>query len=156
MSKDSMVSSFYVSTLVLSVIGAILFLFTEFAGYTAAPYFYWYSVSFESTFYNPDHAIYAPIFILVAFLFLLNAIISLKGLNIVKMKTPMSAAKLGLYSSIGILIISVVGGVAFEVILSESSASDWWLNTGFYAGLIGGVLLMMLFYFVMGKEKQTT
>jgi len=148
-------SNFYGLIFVLSVIGAILFVFTEFGGYTTPPY-YQYSVNLESSFSNPDLIAYAPLFILATCFFLLNMFLPLKELNIIKTSFPGNSAKLGLYSSLGILAISAVGGIAFEVILSDSGARDWWLGSGFYAGIIGGILLPLLYYFIMKSPKQPT
>jgi hypothetical protein len=155
MSKTNAYSNFYLLILVLSLIGAVLFAFTEFGGYTTPPY-YQYSVSLESSFRNPDLVAYAPLFVLVTLLFLFNIFLSLKELNVIKTSFPSNAAKLGLYSSLCILAISAVGGAAFELILSESNATDWWLSSGFYAGIIGGILLPLLYYFAMKNPQQST
>ena len=56
--------------------------------------------------------------------------------------------------TLDLLVITAVGGIAFEVILSESGAWNWWLNSGFYAGIIGGILLPLLYYFIM-KNSST-
>ena len=152
MSNVNMRSNFYALIFILSVIGAILFVFTEFGGYTTPPY-YQYSVRLESSFTNPDLGAYAPRFILVTCFFVLNIFLSLKELNIIKTAFPRNSAKLGLYSSLGIFAVSAVGAIAFEVILSESGARDWWLSSGFYAGIIGGILLPLLYYFAMRNPK---
>jgi len=152
MSNVNMRSNFYALIFILSVIGAILFVFTEFGGYTT-PLRYQYSVSLESSFSNPDLVAYAPLFILVTCFFVLNIFLSLKELNIIKTAFPRNSAKLGLYSSLGIFAVSAVGAIAFEVILSESGARDWWLSSGFYAGIIGGILLPLLYYFAMRNPK---
>jgi hypothetical protein len=146
-------SNYYGLVLVLSVIGAILFVFTEFGGYTTLPY-YQYSVNFGSSFNNPDLIAYAPLFILVTFLFLLNIFLSLKELKIIKASFSRNSAKLGLFISLGILVISAFGGVAFDVILSSSGAQNWWLSSGFYAGIIGGILLPLLYYLILKTPSE--
>jgi hypothetical protein len=151
LSNLGMRSNYYGLIFVLSVIGAVLFIFTEFGGYTA---YYQYSVNIDSSFNNPDLIAYAPLFILEAFFFLLNIFLSLKELNIIKTSFPSNSAKLGFYSSLGILVITAIGGIAFEVILSNSGALDWWFSSGFYAGIIGGILLSLLYYFIM-KNPST-
>jgi hypothetical protein len=78
----------------------------------------------------------------------------MKELNIIKTSFPSNSDKLGFYSSLGILIISAIGGIAFEAILSDSNARDWWLGSGFYAGIIGGILLPLLYYLIMKNPKQ--
>jgi hypothetical protein len=135
---------YYGLIFILSVMGAILFTFTEFAGYLG---YYQYSVNIGSSFNNPDLLAYSPFLLIVAFFFLLNIFLSLKELKIIKSSFPSNAAKIGLYSSLGILTITALGGIAFEVILSSSDAQDWWLGSGFFAGIIGGILLPILYYF---------
>ena len=152
-SNQNIRSNYYGLIFVLSVIGAILFVFTEFGGYSTPPYYY-YSVSLESSFNNPDLIAYAPLFILATCLFLFNVFLSLKELNIIKTSFPSNSTKLGFFSSIGILAISAIGGIAFEAILSESNARDWWLSSGFYAGIIGGILLPLLYYLIMKNENN--
>jgi hypothetical protein len=155
MSNSDTRSNYYGLIFILSIIGAILFAFTEFGGYSTPPYYY-YSVSLESSFNNPDLIAYAPLFILVICLFLLNVFLPLKEMGIIKTSFPSNSAKLGFYSSLGILAISAIRGIAFEAILSESNARDWWFSSGFYAGIIGGILLPLLYYFIMKKPKQPT
>ena len=152
-SNQNIRSNYYGLIFILSVIGAILFVFTEFGGYSTPPYYY-YSVSLESSFNNPDLIAYAPLFILATCLFLFNVFLSLKELNIIKTSFPSNSTKLGFFSSIGILAISAIGGIAFEAILSESNARDWWLSSGFYAGIIGGILLPLLYYLIMKNENN--
>ena len=144
-------SNYYGLIFILSVIGAILFIFTEFGGYGG---YYQYSVNLGSSLRNPDLIAYSPLLFLVAFLFLVNVFLSLKGLNIIKTSFPKNAAKLGFYSSLGILAITALGGIAFELLLSESGAKDWWFGSGFYAGIIGGILLPLLYRLVM-KNPST-
>ncbi|MBM3292360.1 hypothetical protein FJY84_06740 [Candidatus Bathyarchaeota archaeon] len=84
--------SYYIIILTLSVIGAILFATTDFGGYLS---YYAYSVSLETSFYNPDLKIYAPLFILATLFFLLNVFVSLKELGFIKSSFPKNSVKLG-------------------------------------------------------------
>ena len=85
-------------------------------------------------------------FLLVGALFFFNTFVALKQLEFLKIDLPFVNKQFGFFSAIGILVISVVGGLAFEVIMAGSGAINWWLSTGFYAGLIGGVLITLLYY----------
>ena len=156
LSNSSTQSNYYGLILILSIIGVILFTFTDFGGYIGGFYDYRYSISLESSFSNPDLLAFAPLFILVICLFLVNIFLPLKELKVVKASFPNNSAKLGFYSSLLILVISAVGAVAFEVILSDAGAVDWWLDAGFYAGIIGGILLPLLYYFIMKKPTSAT
>ena len=153
MSNENTQSNYYGLILIFSIIGTILFTFTDFGGYIG---YYRYSISLESSLNNPDLIAFAPLFILVIFLFLLNIFIPLKELKIIKTSFPKNSAKLGFFSSLLILIISAFGAIAIEVILSEAGALDWWLDAGFYAGIIGGILLPLLYYFTMKKPTPKT
>ncbi|MHA2060378.1 MAG: hypothetical protein ACW976_06350 [Candidatus Ranarchaeia archaeon] len=146
--------NFNIWIFVLSIIGGILFVFTEFAGYVTPPYSYVYLVSLESTFYNVDHLIYAPLFLLVGGLFFFNTFVAMKELEFIKIDLPFVNPQYGFFSAIGILAISAVGGVAFELIMAGSGAINWWLGTGFYAGLIGGILITILYY-LLSKPQPT-
>lgn len=151
-SRENMLNSrsnYYGLIFILSVIGAILFIFTEFGGYGN---YYTYSVNLESSLRNPDLIAYSPLLFLVVFLFLVNVFLSLKGLNIIKTSFPKNIDKLGFYSSLGILAITAVGGIAFALILSES---EWWFGSGFYAGIIGGILLPLLYRFIMKNPSPS-
>lgn len=148
MSNLNMKSNYYGLIFILSVIGTILFVFTEFGGYVS---YYAYSINFESSFRNPDLLVYSPFFILVTVLFLINIFLPLKELNIIKASFPRNSSKLGFYSSLGILAITAIGGI----ILSTSGAWDWWFGSGFYSGIIGGILLPLLYRFAM-KNASTS
>ena len=144
-------SNYYVLILVLSIVGAILFIFTDFAGYTA---YYSYYVSFQSVFSNPDLIAYSPIYPLVSFLFLLNIFLSLKELKILRLSFPQNSAKIGFFSSIGILAVNAVCGIAFAVLASDARA--WWFGAGFYAGVIGGIILPILYQLSMQTSLQNS
>ena len=153
MENKDFISNFYTWILVLGVLGGLLILGTEFAGYIAGPYSYWYSVSLGSAFVNIDHLPYAPIFLVLAGLFFLNALIGLQELKLTNIQLPFITKQIGFFSAIGILAISVIGGLAFEIIMAESGAINWWLGTGFYAGIIGGGLLTFFHYSLRDTPK---
>ena len=116
-------------------------------------YYYYYSIYLGTS--NPDHLPYVPIIILVGLLFFLNAGIGAKNLKLLPFELPFDTNRIGQLSSIAILAISIIGGIAFELIMGESGASDWWLGTGFYTGVIGGGLLL-LFYYLLRPPKAVS
>jgi hypothetical protein len=36
--------------------------------------------------------------------------------------------------------LAIVGGVTYEIVRATIDYQDWWLDTGFYAGIIVGLL----------------
>jgi hypothetical protein len=143
-------SNYYLIILILSVICTLLFIFTEFAGYGG---YYVYSVNFSSIFYNPDLIPYAPIFIIIAFLFLLNIIVPLKELKIIKTSFPRNSVKIGLYTSLGIFVLTAIGSIVFVTL---SSGVDWWFGSGFFAAIIGGLLLPILYRQIIKNEHAAS
>nr|MDO8119247.1 hypothetical protein [Candidatus Sigynarchaeota archaeon] len=137
----------YFWILVLGTIGGILMLATEFAGYNAPPSYYWYSIYVGTE--NPDHIPYVPLLVTVAVMFFFNAIVGLMGLGVLKIPVGMTLLKIGRIFALIILITGVAGIIAFEIVMANSSASDWWWGPGAFATIIGGALLLIQYIFVI-------
>ncbi len=147
MSQKAIFTNMYFWVLVLGVLGGILMLATEFAGYTAPPYGYWYSIYVGTE--NPDHIPYVPLLVAVAAMFLFNVLIALMGLGVIKVPVTARLLRIGFFLGLLILIIGVAGITAFEIIMADSSASDWWWGTGAFASIIGGALLLIQYIFLI-------
>ncbi|MBD3187813.1 hypothetical protein GF325_13340 [Candidatus Bathyarchaeota archaeon] len=145
----------YLWILVLGVIGVVFSLTLEFAGYYGGYYGYYYEVSLASVFRNPDHLGYLPIFIINGFSFTMFSLISLAGLGVFKIDVSPKLLKWCFYNSIIIIVVTTTGGIVFEIILASWGMIDWWLSYGFFAGEIGGFLLMIMIYLVMKRENIT-
>jgi len=129
-----------VGILIISGIGMILVLFTDFGGV----YYYgyvqvWYYINILSFPYN------IALF-LVVFFFLFTLLHSI----LYFMKHPKAFEKkmfqLGLIFSFITLLMAIIGLIA--LMIEGLIADDWWVDTSFYSTLIGGLLNFLLYYFI--------
>jgi len=141
----------YVGSLITSVVGAILLIFEDFAGW----YNYGYYV--ESWGYVGLYAetpLTAFVIILVAASLFYCSFISLQGLR-TPSKVSKQKVKLGLILSIFALVIVLLGATAFIVTILEDEPSDWWFDAGFYGGFLGSALTATLFFFQYKSMEAT-
>ena len=125
----------YGLTAIFSLIGAILLLAFPIGVWVTYPYYYYY-ISVGSA--------YAPLIILMALcLFYCMAI------NVLLIVAPEQIPdekyiKYTLYTAFLAFFLCLIGGIAFLAL--ASGALDWWLGAGFYGGLIGSLITMILTY----------
>jgi hypothetical protein len=130
---------FFIGTLILSGIGFLLVLFTDWGGWYYYNYYGGYEVwGWVSLF---TWAGFFPLF-LMAGIFSFTSYISYLGL-----RTPEKLSDqfllFGFLGSIVIVIINILALIIFAIAVSDS---DWWLDAAFYASFIGGILNSVLFY----------
>lgn len=142
--------TYFLGTLILSVISGLLFLVTEFAWWQELGYGDWYYVRVGGEFSGFFTTL---VLIGMAGLFFFQAYISLLGLRYEK--TEKSETKEGpvgpsskqiqfaFSAAILTFAITIVGWIIFEIVIVW--AGDWGLGTSFYAGIIGGGLNTFLF-----------
>ncbi len=141
--SQSQVSSYFAGSLISSLIGGVLLLATDFGGsyeYAGGARVYTYVSATET-------AIGFLVFGLVALGLFYCSYISFLGLQ--QPENPPSQKMLhwGFLAAGMVFLISMLGGIIF--IASESGADDWWLDTAFYAGALGGLLTALFLYLVI-------
>jgi len=143
--SQSPVSSYFVGSLITSLIGGILLLATDFAG--SADVNYYAGTRTNTYVYATANPFSFLVFGLVALGLFYCSYISFLGLQ--QPENPPSQKMLhwGFLASGMVFLISMLGGIIF--IASESGADDWWLDTAFYAGALGGLLTALLLYLVI-------
>ena len=62
--------------------------------------------------------------------------------------------QLGIYAAIISLAILLIGGLIFAIILILEGDTDWWLDLGFWGGVIGSGLALALLNLIK-KELST-
>ncbi len=131
------------------MIGGILLLAANYAGYVTYPYYYEYSVSLWD---GPGD--FLLLFPLAAFL-LYAAYVSLRGLLAGETPLPRRMFNYALYAAVFACVYSfLVGGVLLLIAESWSEElNDWWLDAGFYGGSVGGGLTALLLWLVLRSEK---
>ncbi|NWG11408.1 hypothetical protein HXY33_06665 [Candidatus Bathyarchaeota archaeon] len=142
MSKDNLINVF-VGSLITSLVGAVLLLFEDSAGWYNYTYYVqsWGWISF-----NLDTPLSVALIGIVAALLFYCTYISLQGLRL-KGQVNMQTIRYGLIASLAALIIVIVGAIAFIAVMLIDENSEWWFEAGFYSGLLGSGLTALLFYF---------
>ena len=145
--QKSAVPNVYVGSLITSIVGAILLLATDFAG--------WYnetSGTREWGWISVDASIPAAILLIILALCLLYcSYISFLGLQTSNEEPTQDKLRLGLILSGFVFLVVLIGGLIFVGVMLSDEPTDWWLDTGFYAGLLGS-FLTALFLYIAYKE----
>ena len=130
----------------LNIIGTILVLFTPFGGMTASTAYglreRYASLGSEYSEFSDNLFI-----VLLAICMLATALLSFVVLKTIQLKQR-KPIKLAWFLSLLILFLAIVGGVTYEIVRAAIDYADWWLDTGFYAGIIVG-LINSTFYTVL-------
>jgi len=138
----SQIRSIMVGSLITSFVSFVLLLATDFAGweeevgFVTGTIYRTYSISITSGY-----------FIIIGTLaggLLYATYVSYLFLRIGDPAPDLKHLRLAFYGATAVAVASFVAGVLFLVVLSIKDTNDWWLDTGFYGGLIGGALTAIL------------
>jgi hypothetical protein len=140
--------SYYVGSLIVSLIGGILLLVTDFAG--------WYSYSYYTRTWGWVGIGEFPsglLFVIPAIFLFYCSYISFKALKNTERNPSVKSILLGVILSFVVFILALVGGVIFVLTLGD--VDDWWFSEAFYGGLIGGLLTFLFLYFALKNMTQS-
>lgn len=144
-------SSLYVGSFLTSILGGIIPLISDFAG--------WYNYDAYNKvetrgwiYLSADSPGAAAILIIVALCLFYCTYISYLGLKSAG-KLAQQNVRTGLLSAGTAFVIVLFSGLAFTVAMLSDEPTDWWLDTGFYAGFIGSGLTV-LFFHLASKSNQ--
>jgi hypothetical protein len=140
-----------IGQIIVGFLGGLLLLLDDFAGWYHAGYRYeeWGDIYFGS-------GILASIFLFSMTLLLFNVaysavkIIKVKKIDSKELKTHCANSK---RNGIIVAAICFVAGVIFVVSNIIDETEEWWLDTGFFAGIIGGIALVLLARLILSKIK---
>lgn len=122
----------------LNVLGALLVLFSPFGGMTVAT-FSGPRERFASLFSEYSEPLDNLFIILIAVSLIITAFLSFRiFMNWSSNHRKNSTQALAV--SIITVLLTVIGGVIYNSIRAEIDYQDWWLDTGFYTGLIVGLV----------------
>jgi hypothetical protein len=133
--------SYYVGSLIVSLIGGILLLVTDFAGWSA----YNYYAGIQSWGWVGFNELPAGLIFLIPAIFLFYCTwISIQALRNPNMAPSKNSILLGFKLSLVVFIIALIGGIIF--VLTVGDVSDWWFGEAFYGGLLGGGITSLFFH----------
>ncbi|MBY9005370.1 MAG: hypothetical protein KGD63_01295 [Candidatus Lokiarchaeota archaeon] len=134
--EDSEKTTFYGLALIVSLIGAILILVTEFAGYWTSGEWGWIGVDSAAA------AILVPLAIFLFYSTIINLILITKPDRIPN-KNLIKYAKLLCFVT---FLLFLIGGIAYAIIIELEEVESWWFGAGFYGGIIGSLLSFLFMY----------
>jgi len=136
--------SYYIGALIFSLIGGILLLVTDFAGWYAYNYYagvrIWSYIGFDEL---PS----GLIFLIPAIFLFYCSYISLLALRNTGKTPSKNSIRLGTILSLAVFLLALIGGIIF--ILTLGDVNDWWFDGAFYGGLLGGLFTSIFLYFVL-------
>jgi len=136
--------SYYIGTLIFSLIGGILLLAMDFAGW----YAYNYYAGVRSWGYIGLNELPGGLIFIIPAIFLFYCTwISLKALQNTNIIPNKNSIRLGFFLSLFVFILALIGGIIF--ILTLEDVTDWWLDGAFYGGILGGLFTSIFFYFIL-------
>jgi hypothetical protein len=136
--------TYFIGSLIFSLIGGILLLVMDFGGW----YAYNGYLGIRTWAYIGLNELPAGLLFIIPALFLFYCTwISLKALQNTNITPNKNSIRLGFYLSIVVFLLALIGGIIF--ILTLGDVTDWWFDGGFYGGLLGGLFTSIFMYFTL-------
>ena len=136
--------SYYIGAFIFSLIGGVLLLVMDFAGWYA--YNYYAGVRIWS--YIGFNELPSGLLFLIPAIFLFYCTwISFQALKNPNKTPTKNSLRLGFLLSLVVFLLALIGGIIF--ILTLGDVSDWWFDGAFYGGLLGGLLTSVFLYNAM-------
>ena len=141
--------SLVILALILSAIGAILVLTTPFGGMTVSTY-YGLRDRFASLGSEYSEFLDNVFIVLLALCMLATALVSFIALSLAQPNQGqvIRTARILAFLTLGLAIMS---GIAYEITRANIGYIEWWLDTGFYAALVAGLVNSILYSVVLRK-----
>ncbi len=135
-------SALYTGSLISTVIGALLLIGLDFAG--------WYNRNQAVESWGEVGLFAGPLaFLLVggtAALLLFGAYVSYRALRPGESPPSPEVVRYAYLASLAALAVVILVGLHFVVTMLSDEPEDWWLGGGFYGGLIGSGLAAVFFH----------
>jgi hypothetical protein len=136
--------SYFIGAIIFSLIGGILLLVMDFAGWYA--YNYYAGVRIWS--YIGLNELPSGLLFLIPAIFLFYCTyISLQAIKNPEITPNKKSIRLGFQLSLAVFLLALIGGIIF--ILTLGDVTDWWLDGAFYGGLLGGLFTSIFLYFIL-------
>jgi len=136
--------SYFIGALIFSLIGGILLLAMDFAGW----YAYNYYAGVRSWGFIGFYELPSGLIFLIPAIFLFYCTwISLKSIQNSKKNLNKKSIRMGFFLSLAVFFLALIGGIIF--ILTLENVSDWWFDGAFYGGLLGGLFTSIFLYLTL-------
>jgi hypothetical protein len=135
--------------LALNILGAILVLFTPFGGMIVATA-YGPRERFASLGSGYSEFLDNVFIVLIAICLVVTAFLSFLALLTLRSGNN-NVVRPARIVSIITFLLAIIGAISFEIIRAEIDYLDWWLDTGFYAAIVVGLVNSIFYLFLFKK-----
>lgn len=146
MSEERKIDAFAIIILIISLVGLILMLVTDFAGTYTVGYRYSCLLGCEySTGVDLTMQIFMVILLIAQIVWAINELLPEKFIPFKNLDL------MGLVLAASTVLFAVIGIGAFGIYYGLFGGFNWWAEAGFYGGFIAGII-NAVFYFLRYKE----
>jgi len=146
MSEERKIDAFAIIILIISLVGLILMLVTDFAGTYTVGYRYSCLLGCEySTGVDLTMQIFMVILLIAQIVWSINELLPEKFIPFKNLDL------MGLILAASTVLFAVIGIGAFGVYYGLFGGFNWWAEAGFYGGFLAGII-NAIFYFLRFKE----
>ncbi|MFX0024733.1 MAG: hypothetical protein ACFE9S_20665 [Candidatus Hermodarchaeota archaeon] len=146
MSEERRIDAFAIIILIISLVGLILMLVTDFAGTYIGAYRYSCLTGCE---YWTVTDLTMQIFMVI--LLITQIVLSINELLPEKFLPFKNLNLIGLILAAATALFAIIGIGAFGIYYGLIGGADWWAEAGFYGGFLAGII-NAVFYFLRFKE----
>ncbi len=146
--RNDNLSIYFVGSLITSAVGGILLLALDFGGWNGSNYYLGVYIYGGLDAWNSIYSI--PITI-SGFLLLFCTFICIQALRFPDKISSNKYLNYAFYASFIVLILSILEGLIFGISL-EIEEAWWWFDSGFYGGVIGGLLTAILLFIAIKNQ----
>ena len=139
---DTLATPFFIGSLITSVVGSIMLLADDFGGW-------YYQISYGGT--QVDRygsvglwSVYFPVILVLAGVLLYGTYVSYLGLRPGSPAPSRNIVRRAYLGAVGVFVVMIMAALAFNLIMVAQDLEDWWLDAGFYGGIIGAGLSALL------------
>ena len=140
--QEGPASPFFVGSLITSVVGAALLLATDFAGWSSSTS--GGGITVEASGYIGLLTVYFPLIAVLSGTLLYCGYVSFTALRHPEQSPDPRYIDLAYKGSVAVFSTVLVGALVFATIMLTNEPDDWWLDSGFYGGMIGSLLTAVL------------
>ncbi|MFX0084679.1 MAG: hypothetical protein ACFFAU_03315 [Candidatus Hodarchaeota archaeon] len=144
-------SHFYFGSLITSILGAILIVLFDFAG--------WYNYdsynaveSWGYVDFSLQNLLVFPIILIIAGCLFYCAYLSYIGLSSSVKRLDEQQLQFGLITALIALVIVLFGGIIFIIVMLMDEPTNWWFDIGFFGSIIGSGLTLIFFYLTRSNQ----
>ncbi len=151
--KTSEIQGYLVGQVIVGIIGSLLLLFDDFAGYY---YYDYYNRMQEWGYIYLGSGFFSGVLIILMVIVILSVVYS--AYKIMREKSVSenllkAHSKKSIMRGIFVVAVAFIGGAVFAI-SNIVDGSEWWFDAGFYASMVSGLLFLFFGKQMLNKIKN--